>query len=220
LKHLFTVNTERIRAALYWLKANHRDYRSVTIDDEELNRWDPVFITEELLDSISQVSTSMAEDCARAGFSMISEDLNFEDQMFTSSGIIDVNCVSVSSTAATLERLAELTENHTIHIITGNHIKQDFSEPSYFPSAFPDLFPHGTGGYLDDRRRKPLSKAKWQSLLLRHSSRFDIRLNVTDRPLDYFNRIRRSSSCCLTLNGVARPSLNETCTLRIRTGIR
>jgi hypothetical protein len=178
LKHLFTVNTERIRAALYWLKANHRDYRSVTIDDEELNRWDPVFITEELLDSIGHISTSTTEDCARAGFSTISEDLNFEDQMFTSSGIVDVNCVSVCNTAATLERLAELTENHTIHIVTGNRIKQDFSEPSYFPSAFPDLFPNGTGGYLDDRRRKPLSKAKWQSLLLRHSSRFDIRLNV------------------------------------------
>src|SRR5208282_1478676 len=113
-----------------------------------------------------------------------------------------------------------LTESHTIHIVTGNRIKQDFSEPSYFPSAFPDLFPHGTAGYLDDRRRKPLSKVKWQSLLLRHSSRFGIRLNVTDRCLDCFNGIRRSSSCCLTLNGVARPSSNETCTLRTRTGIR
>ena len=53
LKHLFTVNTERVRAALIWLKANHKGYQSMTIDDMELDRWPPVFVTEELLDSIA-----------------------------------------------------------------------------------------------------------------------------------------------------------------------
>ena len=125
LKHLFTINTERICAALYWLKANHRDYRSVTLDDEELNRWDPVFVTEELLGSIDHVSASTAEDSARAGFSTTSEDLDFEDHVFTTSGIIDVNCVSVSSTAATLQRVAELTQNHTINIGPCSHVQVD-----------------------------------------------------------------------------------------------
>jgi len=220
LKHLFTVNTEQIRAALYWLKANHRDYCGVTIDEEELNRWNPVFMTEELLGSIGHVSMSTVEDCARAGFSTTSEDLNFEDHAFASSGIVDVNCVSVSSTATTLERLAELTENHTIHIVMGNRIKQDFGEPSYFPSAFPDLFPYGTGGFLDDRRRKPLSKARWQSLLLRHSSRLKVHSDVADPCLDCSNRIRRSSSCYLTWSGVARHSLRGTSTLTTGTGTR
>ena len=173
LKHLFTINTDKVRAALIWLKAHHTGYQSVAINDMELDRWPPVFVTEELLHSIAQVSSSTAEDCARGSFSVTPDDVNFEDQMFTSSAIVDVNCVSVSSTSATLQRLAELTDNHTINIVTGNHIKQDFSDPSYFPTAFPPEFPYGTGGFIDNRRRKPLSQAKWQSLLLRHSSRSD-----------------------------------------------
>src|SRR5439155_25828408 len=116
LKHLFTVNTERVRAALICLKANHTCYQSVTIDDMELHKWPPVFVTEELLDSIAQVSSSTAEDCARAGFSVTADDVNFEDQMFTSSGIVDVNCVSVFNTSAALQRLAELNDNHTINM--------------------------------------------------------------------------------------------------------
>lgn len=141
MKHLFTVNTERVRAALIWLKAHHTGYQSVTINDMELDRWPPVFVTEELLDSIAQVSSSTAEDCARASFSVTPDDVNFEDQMFTSSGIVDVNCVSVSSTSTTLKRLAELTDDHTINIVTGNRIKQDLSDSSYFPTSFPSLFP-------------------------------------------------------------------------------
>src|SRR5438046_4584456 len=73
LKHLFTVNTERVRAALIWLKAHHMGYQSVKVDVIELDRWPPVFMTEELLDSIAQVSSSMAEDCARASFSRSEE---------------------------------------------------------------------------------------------------------------------------------------------------
>jgi len=136
LKHLFTVSTERARAALYWLKRNHRDYHSVTIDDVELNGWQPLFVTEDLLDSIGHVSGSTAEDAARAGFGGTSDDLDHEHHMFTVSGIADVNCVSVPVNAMTLERLAALTDNHTIHMGNGNCIRRDHDEPSYFISAF------------------------------------------------------------------------------------
>ena len=220
LKHLFTVNTERVRAALIWLKANHTGYQCVTIDDMELDRWPPVFVTEELLDSIAQVNSSTAEDCARASFAVTTDDVNFEDRMFTSSGIVDVNCVSVSSTSATLQRLAELTDNHTINIVTGNGIKKNYSDPSYFPTAFPPLFPYGTGGFLDDRRRKPLSQLEWQSLLLRHSSGSNPLNFCSDGPLDSFNPIRPSFSYYSTSKDVALHSSKETCTLRTRTGIR
>ena len=148
---MFTVNTEKVCAALIWLKAHHTGYQSVTIDDMELDRWPPVFMTEELLDSIAQVSSSVAKDCARGSFSVTPDDVNFEDQMFTSSAMVDVNCVSISSTSVTLQRLAELTDNHTINIVMGNRIKQDFSDPSYFPTAFPPEFPYGTGGFIDNR---------------------------------------------------------------------
>src|SRR5579859_8240562 len=99
LKHLFTVNTEKVRAALIWLKAHHTGYQSVTIDDMELDRWPPVFVTQELMDSIAQVSSSTAEDWTRGSFSVTPDDVNFEDQMFTSSAMVDVNCVSISSTS-------------------------------------------------------------------------------------------------------------------------
>jgi hypothetical protein len=53
LKHLFTVNTEKVRAALIWLKVHHTGYQSVMIDNVELDRWPPVFVTQELMDSIA-----------------------------------------------------------------------------------------------------------------------------------------------------------------------
>ena len=140
--------------------------------------------------------------------------------MFTSSGIVDINCVSVSGTSTTLERLAVLTQNHTINIVTGNRIEQEHIEPSYFTTSFPTLFPYGTGGFLDDRRRKPLSQAKWQSLLLRHSSRSEIPDFLSDRSADSFSLTRRSSCFCSTSKDVALHSSKETSTLRTRTGIR
>ena len=65
-----------------------------------------------------------------------------------------------------------LSENATINVVTGNAIKNYEDDPSYFTSAFPVLFPYGTGGHKDQHRTVPLSLSDWVRLLLRHSSRY------------------------------------------------
>jgi hypothetical protein len=90
-----------------------------------------------------------------------------------------------SSRHITLEALANTqmkTQNHppsissggdaTINVVTGNHILSDFHDPTYFTSAFPTAFPHGTGKHLDLRRAKELPLSTWVQLLLKHSSQF------------------------------------------------
>jgi hypothetical protein len=47
------------------------------IDDVELNKWPPVFITEALLSSIARVQSGVAEDAMRDGFA--TEDADVEE---------------------------------------------------------------------------------------------------------------------------------------------
>ena len=170
-----------------WLVDNHEDYRNnVIIDDERINGWESTFVAVKLLDSIGHVSDSSVEDAARDGFAMdnpddddITDDNNAgtdndtaHDLPFTSSGIVDVNNITEIPDATTLNRLAQLKGDITANVITGSKVLNQYDCDTYFTSAFPTLFPYGTGKHQDSRREtKQLSLLKWVSLMLRHSSR-------------------------------------------------
>jgi hypothetical protein len=67
----------------------------------------------------------------------------------------------------------------TINVVTGKTILHQYDTETYFTSAFPTIFPYGTGKHLDHRRSESmkLSLPLWTELMLKHSSRY-IPLNL------------------------------------------
>lgn len=170
----FTVRKHKVITALKWLCEYHQDYQRVVIDNEELNKWPSVFITEALLSSIARVQSGAAEDAMRDGFA--TEDADVEEFQgsipATVSAIIDVNNVSRSSHLSTLQELQSLQSSLTINVVPGSKVLEHYQDSTYFTSAFPTLFPWGTGKHIDNRRKGPLKLKKWIELLLKHSSRY------------------------------------------------
>jgi hypothetical protein len=152
------------------------------IDEERIAAWNSTEIAIELMDSMSIVADPSIEDALHSGFA--TEDPDTEevsgDIPQTVSSFIDVNNTTRSPDISTLYRAAQLrnevrstiTQDVTINIVAGNTILNEYYDPSYFTSAFPTLFPYGTGKHLNNRRSKELSLAVWIKLLLRHASRY------------------------------------------------
>ena len=180
LRSYFTVRTRKIRDALEWLCRHHEDYRQVIIDEERLSAWGSTFVATELLESMSHVTDSAAEDASRSGFATDDlDDGTFEgDIPLTVSSVLDVNDVTRSSEVALLQQLARTrnrnyTDEIVINVVTGKTVLSDYGDPTYFTSAFPTLFHYGTGKHLDARRTNELQLSAWIRLLLKHSSRFE-----------------------------------------------
>jgi len=182
LRQHFTVRTSKVYHALLWLCRNHEDYRHVRIDEERLAVWNSTEVGVELMDSMTTVEDPSTEDSSRSGFATEDPDTEEVDGDIpqTVSGFVDINNITRSPDISTLYRAAQLRDEltspiikkATINVVTGNTIINEYSDPTYFTSAFPTLFPYGTGKHLDNRRPKELSLASWIKLLLRHSSRY------------------------------------------------
>ena len=160
----FTVRKHKVIPALKWLCEHHEDYKNISIDDAELNKWPSVFITEALLSSIARVQSGAAEDADVEQFQGTIPSTAF--------AIIDVNNISKSSHLLTLQELQSLQSCLTINVVPGSKVLQHYEDPTYFTSAFPTLFPWGTGKHVDNRRKGPLKLRKWIELRLRYSSRY------------------------------------------------
>jgi hypothetical protein len=176
----FTVRKSKVIAALDWLCGHHEDYRNVTVDAAELDKWPSVFITEALLSSIAQVRSGAVENAMQDGFATEEFDVEeFEGTIpNTVSGIIDVNNISQPrhlKVLQELQSLQQLQDGLTINVVPGSKVLEHYQEPTYFTSAFPTLFPWGTGKHIDARREKcELQLQTWIQLLLKHSSRYHL----------------------------------------------
>ena len=174
----FSVRTNKVVTALKWLKDHHEDYRNITIDSNEIDKWPSVFITESLLNTIGRVRNGGAEDASRNGFA--TEDLDTEyfqgDIPNVISAVLDVNNTVKPTHLIMLKKLEEMSKevekNLTINVITGSDILQPHENPAYFTSAFPTLFPWGTGKHRDSEGKPILPLKKWTQLLLQDSSRY------------------------------------------------
>ena len=173
LRSQFTVRREIVYNALQWLCRHNEDYRQVTIDHDEFARWPPVFVATSLLDSIGRSRDSMDEDISRSGFATEEIDTaeHEGDLPLTTSAILDTSEVSVSPDIATLQRLAELKNEITVNVVTGSTPLTERDNPSYFTSAFPTIFPWGSGKHIHPQREHKISLNTWIKLMLRHSSR-------------------------------------------------
>jgi len=97
----------------------------------------------------------------------------FEDNISTSvSAIIDVNNTSRLNHLLMLQELQSLQSNLTINVVPESKVLKHYENPTYFTSAFPTLFPWGTGKHIDNRRKGTLKMKKWIELLLKDSSRY------------------------------------------------
>ena len=72
-------------------------------------------------------------------------DKTADDLPFTSSGVVDVNNIAEIPDATTLSRLAQLKADVTANVVTSSKILNQYDSYTYFTSAFPTIFPYGTG---------------------------------------------------------------------------
>jgi hypothetical protein len=178
LRDHFSVRTNKIYDALLWLVENNEDYKDVTIDHSQFERWPPIWVAEDLLAAVGGLEDGSDEDNARTG--VASEDIDNPemdgDLPLTTSGIVDIDSVSQPSQLKTLQHISLCKDEKTINVLTSNNILSEQTHRSYFTSAFPTIFPWGTGKHLDDRRSEDLNLdlKKWVQLLLRNSSRYTL----------------------------------------------
>jgi hypothetical protein len=179
LRDHFTVRTQKVHDAPKWLVQNNEDYKDVTIDNAQFNRWPPVWVPDELLELAGDMQDGSSEDNARMG--VASEDMDTTDidgnLPITASGIIDIEGVSRPHELDAVQQVSLWKTNKAINVLTGNNILNDQNLPSYFTSTFPTLFPWGTCKHIDNRRPNRGSKPEldlklWMQLLLKNSSRY------------------------------------------------
>jgi hypothetical protein len=167
------VRTQVVYDALQWLCLHNEDYATVTVDHSEFERWPPVFIVQELVECMGEISDNIMEEMARAGVAVDDTHegtVGHGDEEITVSGVMDVNNVSQSENATTLRRLASLSEESTINVVPGSTLLSQWDDPSYFTASSPSMFPFGSGKHIDDRRKRKLTFHKWTKGLLNHVS--------------------------------------------------
>lgn len=176
----FSVRTRKVHDALVWLIQNNEDYKDVTVDRSVFEHWPPVWVADDLLNLAGGLPLENGSDEENARMGVATEDVDTPeingDLPFTASGIVDVNSVSQPSQLNSLQQISLWKSDKVINVVTGNKILNESNLPSYFTSAFPTLFPWGTGKHIDDRRlqdpKTQLDLKKWIQLLLRNSSRY------------------------------------------------
>src|SRR5579859_5361467 len=179
VRDYFSVRTSKVYDALVWLTQNNEDYKEVMIDHAQFEHRPPVWVAENLLDLAGAMDDGGQEDNTRIGIATEDSD-NAEmapgDVPMTASGIIDTAAVSEPAQFHALQQISLSTSDRTINILTGNNILNEDSMPSYFTSAFPTIFPWGTGKHINARRsqerNQKLEFKRWIQPLLRNSSRY------------------------------------------------
>jgi hypothetical protein len=189
LQHQLSIRTLHVYNALHWLCHNNEDYKNVTVDYAEFARWPPVFVADDLLHCMGHISDNVAEQIARSSPAAQDNDsYESESDVISASGLLDTNDISRSNNGITLRRLACLVDSDIIKVIHGSNLISSWDNTAYFTSAFPTLFPYGTGKHKDSRRTKHLTLKEWVSLLLRHCSRF---VHQTVIPCANYRRFQR-----------------------------
>ena len=178
LRDHFSVRTRKVYDALIWLVENNEDYKDVAIDHSQFERWPPIWVAQELLDVVGGLEDGSEEDNARVG--VATEDVdNAElegDLPLTTSGIVDIEGVSQPGQLKALQHISLWKDDKMINVLPGNNILNEETLPSYFTSAFPTIFPWGTGKHFDNRRtgESRLDLKRWMQLLLKNSSRYEL----------------------------------------------
>jgi hypothetical protein len=135
-------------------------------------------VAQEFLDVIGGLDDGSEEDNAWVGVAMEDVD-NAElegDLPLTTSGIVDIEGVSQPGQLKALQHISLWKDYKIINVLTDSNILNEETLPSYFTSAFPTIFPWGTGKHLDNRGtgKSRLDLKRWMQLLLKNSSRYEL----------------------------------------------
>ena len=189
LKPTLSVNKRKVFTALQWLCKYHEDYENVRIDREELNKWPDIYILDGLIDTMGRVQCTDLEDPRQSGYDGMTLDTDAiqGDLPLSSTAILDVNHVSNHPDSDLLLELAATKRDKSskkidkiINVQNGQKALSDYDDKVFFSSAFPTLFPYGSGKHLDSRRKQLLTFKTWLRLLLQHSSRYSYYLRGLD----------------------------------------
>lgn len=181
LKPTLSVNKKKVLAALQWLCMYHEDYENVRIDNEELDKWPDVYILDRLIDTMGRVLCTDSEDPGQSGYDGMTLDTDAirGDLPLSSTAILDVNQVGNHPDSDLLLELAATKRDKSskkiekiINVRNEQKALSDYDDKVFFSSAFPTLFPYGSGKHLDSRRKQSLPFKTWLRLLLQHSSRY------------------------------------------------
>ena len=166
LKPTLSVNKRKVCAALKWLCKYHEDYCDVRIDTTELERWPDVYILNRLIDTMGRVLCTDSEDPGQSGY----DSMNLDNDAIqgnlplSSTAILDVNSVGDHPDADLLLELAGTKRDKesrkiekVINVRNRQKVLSDYDDKVFFSSAFPTLFPYGSGKHIDSRRKQPLT---------------------------------------------------------------
>lgn len=169
------VRREKVRAALEWLRLNHKDYQDLTIDYDALESYALEGVPVGLLSKENLQDSGNVLAAAKSVF-----DNTFEEG--TSAGPCPYSVAGL-----TAERHGNMTTSQRkavglLYLKNGGQslaVGHDetpqsiWSNPSLYPQMFPTLFPYGHGGIGQDHHVSKVScKAHVKSLLMYHDKRF------------------------------------------------
>lgn len=169
------VRREKVRAALEWLRLNHKDYQDLTIDYDALDTYPLEGVPVGLLSKESLPEGGNVLAAAKSVF-----ENTFEEG--TSSGPCPYSVAGL-----TVERHGNMTTSQRkavglLYLKNGGQslaVGHDespqsiWSNPALYPQMFPTLFPYGHGGIGQDAHISKVScKAHVKALLMYHDKRF------------------------------------------------
>ncbi|KAE8231451.1 hypothetical protein CF326_g3538 [Tilletia indica] len=178
LRGVFTVRRAKVQALLLYLREHCQGYPQFAIDDDALNSLPDDDVPELLMrhvmhESNDNVPSLFARETA--GLDVHPAALGDEEEedphartFLEHHGLLDINGVSVAAHTRTASALANATgtERPDLIIRHGSTFIEDYNNPDLFPGMFPTLFPWGTGGFEQKRRKTPLSFARQAKHLL------------------------------------------------------
>jgi hypothetical protein len=168
----FLVRHKKVRAALDWLKLNHKDYYDLEISQRNLDKYPedkpPVIV--EYLESFS----NKPPESQAVNDHDDDEGTEYGKCSFVVQGLTGDEYSKKSTKALKAIALKHLTSNNKILAIGHNANPESiYSNPQLFPQMMPWLFPYGLGGIGNNLIQGNLSDiAQKRRLLMYYDKRF------------------------------------------------
>lgn len=169
------VRRDKVRAALEWLKLNHKDYHDLTIDYDALDSYPLEGVPVGLLRKESLPDDGNVVAAAKSVFDNTYKDGTTEGPCpYSVAGLTAERHGNMTTSQRKAVGLLYLRNGGQSLAVGHDDTPQSiWSNPALYPQMFPTLFPYGHGGIGQDAHVSKVScKAHVKSLLMYHDKRF------------------------------------------------